>query len=137
MSAETPDEILRYKGFRVEITGAGAGPEQADVSWTSVTDGQTSAQVGEITLRGAMTATRSALVDWINDTTAGGAWERTVTITGLLFDGTPGEQHTFFECFPVRYLPPRLTPDPCGPLVEEVKFADRHRATLPPPKDNA
>jgi hypothetical protein len=136
MSAETPDEILRYKGFRVEITGVDGSPTPVDTSWTSVTDGETSARVGEITLHGAMTDKRAALVDWINDTVAGGTWERTVTITGILFDGTPGEQHTFFECFPVRYLPPRLTPDPCGPLVEEVKFAYRHRATLPP-KDNA
>ncbi len=60
-----------------------------------------------------------------------------MTTSRILFDGTPGEQHTFFECFPVRYLPPRLTPDPCGPLTEEVRFAYRRRATLPPPKVDA
>jgi hypothetical protein len=156
--ATCSDKFAQVRGFSVEITGA-AGKE-VDTAWESVSGGeliieltettigsdkfQTTSpghkSVGEITLRGAMTDKRAALCTWINETVAGKPWKRTLTITELLsVDGAvkPGKAYTYFDCFPVRYVFPRIDPrDPGAPVEEELRFVYR-RLMVVEPKPNA
>ncbi len=143
------DMILRFKGFNVEIKGVDGAPAQVDSAWTSVAVGEDTAgaatvrtnspghkTVNTITLRGPLTDKRAALCTWVNDTVSGQSPKRIVEITGINDDGSLGERFVFFECLPVRYVPPQVAPDPCGRLEEEVRFAYARVVTLPPPTPN-
>jgi hypothetical protein len=152
--ATCSDQFAQVRGFSVEITGA-AGKE-VDTAWESVSGGELIIEttdttiggdrfqttlpghrsVGEITLRGAMTDKRAALCTWINETVAGKPWKRDLTITELLsVDGgvKDGKAYTYFDCFPVRYVFPRVDPRiPCTELEEELRFVYRRLVVVDP-----
>ncbi len=80
--------------------------------------------VNEITLRGAMTDGRKALCHWINDAVSGKPWRQSLTITEMLsVDGgvKDGKQYIYQDCFPVRYVFPRMSvTNTTGNTMEEV-----------------
>src|SRR5712664_4267897 len=100
--AACSDRFAQVRGFHVDIDNAGG--KDVDTAWESCSGGELIIErtettigsdkfhthspghktVGEITLRGAMTDTRAALCEWINDTVVGKPWQRTLTITELL-----------------------------------------------------
>lgn len=141
-----PDQPMKVKGFKVEISSPGAAGE-VDSAWETSTGGalnieiadsstgsdqaaaptfQTTApghkSIEEITLRGAMTDGRNALCDWINETLAGKDSRRTVTITEIPKDGSAGRKFIYHECFPVGYTFPRLDAGSSEPAMEEVRI---------------
>jgi hypothetical protein len=155
--ATCSDKFAQVRGFSVEFTGAGAGGKEVDTGWETVSGGeliiettdttiggdkfQTTSpghkSVGEITLRGAMTGKRAALCTWINETVNGKPWKRTLTITELLsVDGgvKDGKQYIYFDCFPVGYVFPHISPpDPCARVEEELRFVYRRLVVVDPP----
>ena len=99
----TSDRFAQVKGFQVDIDGAGG--KDHDVAWEHVSGGALmiehvettigadkhhtntpgQGQVGDITLRGAMTDTRGALCQWLNLSQGPGPKpRRTVSIAPLL-----------------------------------------------------
>ncbi len=145
MAATRPDQVVRVKGFTVEISAPDGGPGEVDAAWESVHGGeliiettdttvggdrfQTCApghkSIGEITLRGAMTDKRAALTQWLNDTIAAGPSRRTVTITEIVNaeGGAKGRRSVYFDCFPVSYTFPRLSvTNTAGNVQEEVRI---------------
>lgn len=142
--ATVSDKFAQVRGFSVEITGQTG--KEVDNAWESVSGGELIIEltettiggdkyktqspghksVGEITLCGAMTDKRAALCQWINETVAGKPWKRTVTITELLSqDGAvkPGKKYTYFDCFPVGYVFPRMSvTNTTGNVREEVRL---------------
>jgi hypothetical protein len=136
--ASIGDKFAQVQGFRVEIDSHGAGSD-VDTSWESVSRGallveRTNAPghktVGEITLRGPVTAGRAALCQWVNDVVIGKDRTRNVWITPIHLDGRLGETLVFLDCVPTAYAPPRLSMphagDPCEqPFVEEIRFTYR------------
>ncbi len=80
--------------------------------------------VAEITLRGQAVDERKALCQWINDTVQGKPWKRMLTVTEMLSgDGSvrPGRKYTYFDCFPVRYVFPRMSvTNTTGNVMEEL-----------------
>lgn len=79
--------------------------------------------VGEITLRGAVTAGRKGLYEWINNSLNDGT-RATVVLTELGPDGRPlksGKTYTYYDCFPTRYVFPRMAvTNTTGNVMEEV-----------------
>lgn len=143
---EIDDRFAMVAGFNVEIDGATG--KEVDTAWESVSGGELNIEltettigsdrfqttspghksVGEITLRGAMTNKRKAMCQWIMDTVSGQDWKRTVTITALPADGSPARQFVYLDCFPTRYVFPRLAAGGEGGLMmEELSFAYRER----------
>ncbi len=142
--AATSDTFAQVRGFKVEIDQAGGKEE--DVNWeavsggelmiemTNTTTGSDGAQtvapghksVSEITLRGAMTKSRAALCQWINDTANGKEWKRTLTVTELLDvsgQQKAGKAYIYFDCFPVCYVFPRMSvSNTTGNVMEEVRI---------------
>ncbi len=140
------DPFAPISGFAVEIQRGRAPNPDPDTAWTSLRGGElilpllpaplardlpkTSSpghkSVGEITLRGAMTDGRKALCEWINRTVQGRDWKRNLTITEIIngADGQrPARRYTYFDCFPTRYVFPRLSlTDSSEPVPEEVTF---------------
>lgn len=140
--ATSSDKFAQVRGFKVDI--ANAGGKEVDTAWESVSGGEMIIEltettiggdkfktnspghktVGEITLRGAMTDGRKALCDWINETVEGKPWKRMLTITELLsVDGgvKDGKQYIYHDCFPCRYVFPRMTvTNTTGNVMEEV-----------------
>jgi hypothetical protein len=105
--------------FRVEIVGPeGKEVDTAWESWsmTELSDacdpsGVSRGRSVEITLRGPLTSGRKALCTWINDTTQGRPWKRTLTIVETVesSDGLSIERsYDFFECWPCRWKAPEL-----------------------------
>ena len=78
--------------------------------------------IDEIVLRGPMTAGRKALCTWINETTQGKPWKRTLTVREILKDGSAGRTVNYLDCFPTRYVFPALAADGSGNLYEEVRI---------------
>jgi len=76
--------------------------------------------VDTITLRGPMTSSRKSLCTWINDTVNGKPWKRSITVTEITRDGGSAKRYNYFDCFPVRYVFPRMSVDPAVTLKEEV-----------------
>jgi hypothetical protein len=75
--------------------------------------------VNEVTLRGAMTDGRPALDHWLNSALEGRPWMRSVTVaeTGR----RPGRSYTYHDCFPIRYVFPRMSvTNTTGNTMEEV-----------------
>lgn len=154
--ATVSDKFAQVRGFKVEISSNGTGSD-VDTAWESVASGllvieltettigsdrfRTNSPghktVGEITLRGAMTATRKAMCSWINETVMGKPWKRTVAITPIHLDDMLGETLVFTDCALSAYALPRLTvPDPkaaCPPVpaTEEVRFTYRDWSVRP------
>lgn len=149
MSATSPDKILRYKGFNVEIRGVDGGETSVDSAWESVTGGDLTvetvdcddadhqhppgkAYVAEIILRGAMTDTRSALCAWLNDVLSiapndpkAAKARRTLIVTPAL-RGDPNKDvrsYVYRDCFPVGYVFPRMSvTNTTGNVMEEVRI---------------
>lgn len=156
--ASTSDKLAQVRGFKVEISGSSG--KEVDTAWESVHGGDLSfalhpkpetvgkdkfstfspghKSVGEITLRGAMTDGRKNLCTWINDTVKGKPWKRSMAVTEelMLGDGSvkPGKRYTYFDCFPVRYVFPRMSvTNTTGNVAEEVVFrVVRVERELPP-----
>lgn len=79
--------------------------------------------VGEITLRGAMTNGRKALCQWITEVVQGKPWKRSVTVQENQADGQSGRSYNYFDCFPTRYVFPRMSvTNTTGNVMEEVRI---------------
>jgi hypothetical protein len=139
------DSFAQVRGFRVELRDSSGGKE-VDTAWESVFGGELIVEsyehsdeqgacktagsglktVGELVLRGPMTAGRLALCQWINDTVNGRGFKRTLTITELLSSGggvKSGRQYVYHDCFPVGYVFPRLSvTNTTGNVLEEVRI---------------
>lgn len=144
--AATSDKFAQVRGFTVEITDPATGATETDNTWEKCSGGGLTIEfidstigsdkqhgatpghktVEEITLRGTLTDQRTAMVRWLNDTMSGKPWRRTLTITELItIDGgvKPGKKYTYFECFPVGYVFPRMTvTHTTGNVHEEVRI---------------
>ncbi len=139
MSVGGADQVLRYKGFSVEIKGAGGS--EVDSTWTSVTGGATATELVEatvgndgerrftpgstyitdITMTGYLTTTRrTALIDWINATAAGKDARRDLTITAFDDNGKPVRRERYEDCHIVRVCVPRLSAGSAEPIEEVV-----------------
>lgn len=140
--AASSDKFAQVRGFKVEISGSSG--KEVDTAWESVSGGdmvieltettigsdksKTSSPghktVGEITLRGAMTDGRKNLCAWINDTVNGRPWKRDLRVTQMLsVDGgvKDGKQYIYSDCFPIRYVFPRMSvSNTTGNTLEEV-----------------
>ena len=140
--AASSDKFAQVRGFKVEISGSSG--KEVDTAWESVSGGDmvielTETTIGddkfrtnspghktvnEITLRGAMTDGRQNLCKWINDTVNGQPWKQMVTITEMLsVDGAvkDGKQYIYHDCFPIRYVFPRMSVmNMTGNTMEEV-----------------
>lgn len=139
MGSYHPDQMHTILGFRVEITGAGAGND-ADTAWESCSGGSLNIEVADsstgsdkfhtttpghkyvdtVTLRGPMTPGRKALCQWITETVQGKPWKRQVVITEINHDGSDGKVYTYEDCFPTRYVFPALSASGTGNLYEEI-----------------
>lgn len=137
--ATVSDKFAQVRGFKVEIASPGSGSE-VDTAWESVSGGAVLVErtnspghksVGEITLRGPVTAERQSLCTWLNETVAGRPWRRTVSITPIHLDGTLGETLMFVDCGLTEYTPPQLVvrdpkdPACADPPSEAVRFTYR------------
>lgn len=147
MSATNVDQMLRFKGFDVEIEGVDGASTQVDSSWTTVSGGVLVERVDasshkpgnapqeEIVLRGLVTPERESLARWLTDTQTGGNPYRTVTITLIPRDNDDKARETiiFYDAFLTAYTFPHLDlSDPCpGPLVEEIRFSFGRWIRLP------
>lgn len=80
--------------------------------------------VGEITLRSAALEDRPNLYAWLNDALGRKGWKKSLTITELLsVDGgvKDGKQYIYSDCFPTRYVFPRMSvTNTTGNTMEEV-----------------
>jgi hypothetical protein len=133
------DQILRYKGFNVEIKGADNAPQDIDRAWVTMAVGSIAektleagqhqpgkAYVEEIALRGPLTPDRKSMTEWLNDTANGRDPHRTVTVTLIPLDPKQLEETFIFEdAYVTGYVfPPLVLDDPCPPeLIEELRFA--------------
>lgn len=149
MSVTNVDKVVRYKGFTVEIKGADNAPSSVDTAWESVSGGDLvvetvectagehqhppgKAYVAEIILRGPLTDERSALCTWLNDTIAlspndpkATRARRTLVITPALqgHQKKEGKSYTYYDCFPVGYVFPRMSvTNTTGNTMEEVRI---------------
>ena len=137
MSTTNADQVLRYKGFSVEIDAANA-PADADADWVTLSGGQLlegkdkgryvpgQPIVNEVTLRGPLTPGRKAMTRWLNDTLGGGPLLRTVTVRLTPLDPKqPLEVLVFEEAYVTGYVfPPLALDDPCSlEPIEELRFA--------------
>jgi phage tail-like protein len=142
MSAGTnADQILRYKGFNVEIKGVDNAPTSVDGSWISISGGAKcvevieatvgndgerrftpgKAYVTDITLEGYMTPTRKALMTWMNNSARGqGDLRADLTITPVNIDGSTGVNHNYYNCMITRIQIPRLSAGSAEPVREVV-----------------
>jgi hypothetical protein len=141
MSATNPDQMLRYKGFTVEIRGVDGAPESENGTWSSVTGGATAfeivgetvsptgarsfvpgkAYVTDLVLEGYMTGTRKALLTWMQNSAKGtGDLRADVTITPILVDGTKAPPHRYYDCVIVRIKIPSLNSGSAEPVKEVV-----------------
>lgn len=142
--AGSSDNFAQVRGFRVEIDSAGG--KDVDVAWESVAGGELCIEctdttiggdkftttspghksVNSVTLRGAMTNKRAALCTWMNDTTSGKPWKRSMTVTELLSSGgsvKDGKSYTYFDGFPIRYKYPALSvTNTAGNVQEEIEL---------------
>ena len=136
MSTSNADQVLRYKGFNVEIKGVDNSPADADADWVTLSGGQLDGKdkghyvpgraiVNEVTLRGPLTPGRNAMTRWLNDTMNRGTLLRTVTVTLTPLDPKQSlETLVFEEAYVTGYVfPPMALDDPCPPeTIEELRF---------------
>ena len=141
MSTTNVDQILRYKGFNVEIKGVDGAPAQEDSTWTSVTGGATAfeiagerptpngdrtympgkAYITDLVLTGYITGQRKALLVWMQNAAKGtGDLRADVSITPILVDGTKAPAHDYYDCLIVRIVIPSLNAGSSEPVKEVV-----------------
>ena len=133
--ASNSDKFAQVRGFKVEIDGA-AGKE-VDTAWESVSGGEliiehvetTTGQdgsppspgkrsVGEITLKGPMTASRK----WIGQYFAKPDLFN-LAVVEILKDGSEGRRFQYYDCFPTGYVFPRMSvTNTTGNVMEEVRI---------------
>jgi hypothetical protein len=134
MSSTNVDQVVRYKGFDVEIKNVSDGGEsETDSSWVTIAGGECFLNPGaasgrtftEVTLRGPLAPARRSMVQWINESSSGKPARRTVSITLLPLDQGKPQRLVFNDALVTRYVPPRIhLDDPCPPLlVEELRFS--------------
>jgi hypothetical protein len=153
--ATSSDKFAQVRGFKVDI--ANATGKEVDTAWESVSGGemiieltettigadkfQTNSpghkSVGEITLRGAMTDKRAAMCAWIQDAASGKEWRRNVTITENTNSPSAGggtaKTYNYHDCFPTRYVFPKLSVyAQRGPVEEELTLRAVRDPGLPP-----
>ena len=136
MSTSNADQVLRYKGFNVEIKGVDNSPADADANWVTLSGGHLDGRdkdhyapgqpyVAEITLTGPLTPDRKSMMRWVNDTANGGRVHRTVSVTLMPLDPRqPPETLVFEEAYLTGYVfPPLALDDPCPPgPIEVLRF---------------
>jgi len=141
MSATNVDQVLRYKGFDVEIKGVDGAPTQVDSSWISVTGGQVcienveatsstskqreyspgKAYVSELTLSGYMTKSRKALLAWMQNSAKGtGDLRADVSITPVKVTGDKAPAHNYYDCLICRIKIPPANSGSSDPIKEVV-----------------
>jgi len=129
--ATVSDKFAQVRGFQVEISGA--GDVDVDGAWESVSEGLVLLDrphhagvctAPEITLRGPLTATRKALLTWLNNSARGRHARRDVTITVAPADpGQPARTFQYLECFITGYaISPLDATDPRQEPIEELRF---------------
>jgi len=127
-SSAPQDKFLRTAGFVVKIDD-GTGPAGSDENWSKVSGGADvietvesttgpdgaprftpgKAFVSDLTLEGAVTSGRRALLQWLNDSAAGtGDGRATVTVAPIPCDPTEPCWHQYLRCAIVRFAIPRL-----------------------------
>jgi len=136
------DQVLRYKGFDVEIKGVGNSDGSVDSSWREVRGGAVVTEsleptvdndgqkrftpgkqyVSEITLTGYMTSTRPNLMKWLNASIAGDSTKlrAEVTITPKTVDGSPAPAHAYSDTMITRIQIPILSAASAEPVEEKV-----------------
>lgn len=145
MSLTDADQVVRYKGFDVEIQDSSGSPTSTDSDWVTISGGEledkskngsTSRRIiREVTLRGPLTPGRQAMTNWLNDTLNGGERYRTVTIALNPVD--PNKQRREILIFEDAYItgyvfPPLDLSDPCPPtLIEELRLTYGRLLRLP------
>ncbi len=134
-------------GFRVRIlnpdgTQLEPGVDNADDAWEVWQGGgeqvvkeckpgkdtfKSDTRAGDIVLRGAMTSGRKDMMKWYQDMRSGSkSYRRMLTITELTSagGGTPvaeGKKYIYYDCFPTRYVFPRMSvTNTTGNVMEEV-----------------
>ena len=133
------DQILRYKGFDVEITGAD-GSAQHDATWASAAGGGVAVTIVEagpaanagrrlvtgaayvtpLVLRGPIVKGRAALLAWLREAAAGKDARRRVTITPIDVQGKLGPSHVYEDCWIEEYRIPSLNSGSSDPVEEVV-----------------
>ena len=145
------DQVVRYKGFDVEIENVDNTPPTSDSSWATVrggavivdsveatvgNDGQRKftpgkQYVSDITMTGYLTSTltRRALIQWMNNSIGGaGDLRADVTITPKHIDGNPAPSHAYSDAMITRIKIPRLTAGSVEPIEDEVTLRPTRRA---------
>jgi len=148
-SVTNADQIVRYKGFDVEIRNLDQASGDIDSSWGEVRGGAVGTEmveatvgndgerrftpgkqyVTDITMTGYMTSTRRDLIEWLNASLKGDASKlrADVTITPKTVDGTPAPMHQYGDCMITRIEIPRLTAGSTEPIEEKVTFRPTRR----------
>lgn len=142
MSTTNADQIVRYKGFNVEIKNVSSGTSDVDNSWKSISGGALCTEmveatvggdgerrftpgkqyVSDITMVGYMTGSRKALMEWLKASAAGDTAKlrASITITPLKVDGSPAPAHNYSDCMITRIQVPRLSAGSAEPIEEVV-----------------
>lgn len=144
------DQIVRYRGFDVEIRNLDQASGDIDSSWGSVRGGALATEmveatvgnddgerrftpgkqyVSDITMTGYMTSTRRDLMRWLNASLKGDTSKlrADVTITPKTVDGTPGPMHQYGDCMITRIEILWLTAGSAEPIKEKVTFRPTRR----------
>jgi hypothetical protein len=133
-------------GFRVRILNPDGSPltpgvDNADDAWESWRGGgeqtikdckpgkdtfKADTRAGDLVLRGPVTSGRKDMLTWYQDmVTKSKTYRRMLTITELSDDGTgtvtEGKKYVYHDCFPCRYVFPRMSvTNTTGNVMEEV-----------------
>lgn len=140
-SAQSADQLLRYKGFTVEIQGVDGAPSEVDSSWTSIRGGALMTEmveatvgndgertftpgkpyVSDLTLTGYMTTSRKALLQWMQNSARGkGPLRVCLTIKPIRLNGLPGPARLYCRSLITRIQIPRLSAGSAEPIEEVV-----------------
>jgi hypothetical protein len=148
-SVTNANQIVRYKGFDVEIRNLDQASGDIDSSWGEVRGGAVDTEmveatvgndgerrftpgkqyVSDITMTGYMTSTRKDLMEWLKASLAGDVSKlrADVTITPKMVDGTSGPAHQYGDCMITRIEIPRLGAGSTEPIEEKVTFRPTRR----------
>ena len=149
MAGTNVDNILRLKGFNIELVGIGGDAKSVDGSWRAFSGGNptveviegTNAQSGlreyspglatvsDILLEGFITPTRGYLVTWCNKVFAGAEQRADITKATKKIDGSAGPRDNYFSCLMLRYKFPTCDVRSADPAEEHITaLAMRHES---------